>query len=121
MAAAKHRAAIDVDEFMDTPLGEMSAADFVKILNHSKLRDAGLNAALADKKKVELWVDEGPILDEIPLRELIERLRAEKKKYELEPPPFVDERVRRPERAADYARVAELIADRVAERIGPSR
>jgi hypothetical protein len=115
VSTTKRTAAIELDQLMDTPLSKMSAADLIRVLNHRDLRADGLNVALADKKKVELWIDEGPIFD-IPLEDLLERLRGEKKKIELEPPPWLD-RIRWPDLQANYGQLAEAIADVVAARL----
>lgn len=81
---ATKRAAIDPD-ILDRPLGEISAADFVGALT-GRL-DARELTVLADKKKYELWVDETPI-DKINVKDLVERIRGEKKKLELEKRPW---------------------------------
>lgn len=82
---AAKRAAIDPD-ILDRPLGELSAADFVGALTGAGLAGHELTV-LADKKKYELWVDETPIV-KIPLKDLLDRVRGEKKKLELEKRPW---------------------------------
>ncbi len=79
MAAKK--AAIDPD-LLDRPLGQIDAAAFVGALREARLEPAEM-AVLADKKKYELWTDETPVA-KISIGELIERIRGEKKKLELE-------------------------------------
>lgn len=78
---AERQAAIDKD-IMKRPLGEVSAAEFLQVLNDSRL-SSDVVALLPDKKKFELWVDEGGI-SKIPLGTLLEKIRGEKKKIELE-------------------------------------
>jgi uncharacterized protein len=63
------RASIDPDQLMTRPLGEISAAEFLEVLAHPKVRHPAL-AILPDKKKYELWVEEGPIF-EIPLEQVV--------------------------------------------------
>lgn len=77
------QAAIPAD-VLERRLDELSAADFLTALGEAKLGQPELGI-LADKKKYELWVEETPI-QKIPLKDLIERLRGEKKKLELEKP-----------------------------------
>ena len=122
MARAR-TAAIDPDALMDRPLGEISAADFLQVLSHPSVRHPAL-AILPDKKKYELWVEEGPIV-KIPVREFIERLKGEKKKLELELPPWF-EKINPPlfdkgtvYRGAEleYAQFVEEVANVVEERL----
>jgi hypothetical protein len=80
----KARAAIDPDALLDRSLSEISVADLIQAVSAGGLRDRSI-VLLPDKKKYELWVDEGPIL-KLPLREVLEKLRGEKKKLELELP-----------------------------------
>lgn len=82
---ATKRAAVDPD-ILDRPLGELSAADFVGALASARLAAPEL-AVLADKKKYELWVDETPIA-KVPFKDLLDRVRGEKKKLELEKRPW---------------------------------
>lgn len=109
------KAAIDVEAALERPLGEISAAQFLQVLAHPKVSSASLGI-LADKKKYELWVEEG-VIAKIPVGDIIRRVRAEKKKYELEPFPDFGRYVF-PERAFDYGRLVEDIAARVGERLG---
>jgi hypothetical protein len=80
MTAAK-RAAIDQD-VLDRPLGEISAVQLLDVLQQAKL-SSEVMAILPDKKKYELWIDEGGVA-KIPVGVIIERLKREKKKLELE-------------------------------------
>ena len=61
-----------------------------------------------DKKKFELWVEENP-LPRITLGELLEKLRGEKKKVELEFGPDFGELINPP--------LLDRLADAVAERL----
>lgn len=76
----KKKAAIPKD-VLDKPLGQISAAELIETLSAS--REPQLGRILVDKKKYELWVEENP-LPRVSLRELLEKLRGEKKKVELE-------------------------------------
>lgn len=108
------KAAIDADALMDRPLEELSAAEFLQVLSHPTLiRDAAL---IADKKKVELWVEENVVF-KIPLREILEKIRVEKKKVELEIPEPWRWRIN-PELQLDYGRLVEDVATQVERRIG---
>ncbi|HKA57352.1 MAG TPA: hypothetical protein VKD28_01960 [Gemmatimonadales bacterium] len=114
------RAAIPADDkALDRPLGQLNAAEFILILNRPDI-DKGALAILPDKKKYELWVDEGG-LPKIPVGELIERLRREKKKLELEKFKFEIDLKRNVEDVIDPTRrfvdprVIEDIARQVAE------
>jgi hypothetical protein len=80
-------AAIDLDEIADRSLGDLSAVEFLQVLGHPKLTTTQ-RLILADKKKYELWVEEGPIL-KVPIGEILAKLRGEKKKLELEVPPWM--------------------------------
>jgi hypothetical protein len=122
MARAR-TAAIDPDALMDRPLGEISAADFLQVLSNPRVRHPAL-AILPDKKKYELWVEEGPIT-KISVRELLERLKGEKKKLELELPPWF-EKINPPvwEKGnvfqgaeLEYSQLVEEIANVVEERL----
>jgi hypothetical protein len=75
-------AAIPPDEILDRPFGELSAAELLSALSHQRV-PASVSALLPDKKKYELWVDEG-VIDKVPLSEILRKLRLEKKKVELE-------------------------------------
>jgi hypothetical protein len=78
------RSAIPPDELLERPIEELSAAEFIYALNHPDLDQTAVRL-LPDKKKYELWVEETDVTKLTP-RDLIDRLRNEKKKYELEPP-----------------------------------
>ena len=107
-----YKAAIDVDAALQKPLGEISAAEFLQVLAHPTI-GGGKFGILADKKKYELWVEEGAIF-KVPVGEILQRLRGEKKKVELE---IVDGRFGGdpgPERAG----LAEAVAARVLEGLG---
>lgn len=114
--AGQSKAAIDLDAVLDRPLGDLSAADFIQVLNHPKLSHAGLGI-IADKKKYELWVEEGSIV-RISVGELLKKLRGEKKKVEYELPPWFrfEPPYSRPQ--VEYGQLVEEIAARVEERLG---
>lgn len=78
---ATMRPAVDGD-MLDRPLGEISAAQFLDVLQHVRL-SPDVMALLPDKKKYELWVDEGGVA-KIPIGVLLDKMRREKKKIELE-------------------------------------
>lgn len=81
---ATKRAAIPADA-LDRPLGELNAAEFLTALEGARITAPELGI-LADKKKYELWVEETQV-SKIPVRDLLERIRGEKKKLELEKSP----------------------------------
>lgn len=119
---APRRTAINPDERLSLPLGEITAADFLVALNSPSLDRYGLSL-VADKKKYELWTDESG-LPKLSIWELIERLRGEKKKLELEKMPleyqvkkyredFID-----PREVLRDPVVIEEIAAKVAEKLG---
>jgi len=82
-------AAINLEEAIEKPVGELSAIELLQVLGNPKVKvDLQL---IADKKKYELWVEEGG-LTKIKVRDLIERLQGEKKKVELELPPELGRR-----------------------------
>ncbi|GJL53356.1 MAG: hypothetical protein NPIRA02_04880 [Nitrospirales bacterium] len=116
----KRKAAIDIDKVMDSPLRELNAAEFVEVLNHPKVKGKH-SWIITDKKKYELWIEETEIVN-ITVGELIEKLRGEKKKVELEP--FIDighrvfpgELIR--ESDVQFSRLVEDVARRVEERLG---
>lgn len=105
MAREKKKAAIPED-LLDKPLADISAAELVKALSIS--REPHLGHILADKKKYELWVEENPV-ERIPLRELLDKLRGEKKKVELELPFDIGQVINPP--------VLDRLADAVAKRL----
>lgn len=78
---ATMRPAVDGD-VLNRPLSEINAAQFLDVLQQARL-SPDVMALLPDKKKYELWVDEGG-MPKLPLGVLLEKLRREKKKLELE-------------------------------------
>ena len=106
-------AAIPPDELLDRPLGDLSAAEFLKVLHHPAVGRANLHV-LADKKKYELWVDEDPIL-KLDVRQLLDRIRGEKKKVEREIPDIIGPVVNPVD--IDRARLVEEIAVLVEQRL----
>lgn len=75
------RPAIDKD-VMNRPLGELNAVEFLSVLQQARLSPEVM-AVLPDKKKYELWIDEGG-LPRITVDRFLEKIRREKKKLELE-------------------------------------
>jgi len=69
-------------DILNRPLGDLNAAEFLQALGTLRVAPQSL-AILADKKKYELWIDEGT-LPKVPVGELLDKLRGEKKKLELE-------------------------------------
>ena len=110
--AARGKAAIPPDDLLNRPLGELSAVEFLQVLHHPAVGKANI-AILADKKKYELWVDEGPIL-KINLRDVIELIKTEKKKIELEVPDRIGPVVNPP---IDRAQLVEEVATLVEQRL----
>ncbi|MCL4834081.1 MAG: hypothetical protein KJZ86_16680 [Caldilineaceae bacterium] len=78
-------AAIDIDEIGNKSLDEISAADFLSALNQGGLATQYF-VVWPEKKKVELW-SEPENIGKLRIADLFDRLRAEKKKYELEKHP----------------------------------
>ena len=76
------KAAIDIDALGDKTLGEVSAADFLTALNAGGLTVQHL-AVWPEKKKVELWIEPEDLV-RVDLKDIIVRIRVEKKKLELE-------------------------------------
>jgi hypothetical protein len=108
----KRKAAIDLDEVLERPLDGLSAVEFLQVLSHPKL-SASHRQILADKKKYELWVDEGTTVT-VSVGELLDKIRGEKKKLEYEIPPwinFIPENGLR--KQLDYGSLAEDVAERV--------
>lgn len=117
----EYKAAIDLDETLERPLADLSAVEFIQVLNHPKVGRAGF--WIADKKKYELWVEEGVVLPKVTVAELLKKFRTEKKKVELELSPLVSggrglptDALRRSE--VEYAQLVEDVAWRVAEHLG---
>lgn len=80
------KAAIQADKLDDTTLGELSAADFVEALHER--RAFSLTHHWPEKKKYELEVEPG-VIDDLRFRDfvdILDRIRGEKKKTELEIP-----------------------------------
>ncbi len=73
------KASIQLEELGSKTLDEISAADFISALGSNNLR---LIEVFPEKKKVELEIE--PPLGKIPVAILLDRLRGEKKKKELE-------------------------------------
>jgi hypothetical protein len=111
------RSAIPPDELLERPIEELSAPDLLFALNHPALDQAAVRL-LPDKKKYELWVDEGGVT-KLTVRDLVDRLGNEKKKVELEvpmkrTPAEIDPD---PRKFLIDPLVLEVIATRVAERL----
>jgi hypothetical protein len=107
-------AAIDMDSVLDRPLAELSALEFIQALNHPRFASPSLGI-IADKKKYELWVEEGT-LGRYRLGDILQKLRGEKKKVELEIQPGV--RTEPPFNRAqfEYGQLVEEIATRLEQR-----
>lgn len=106
------QAAIVPDEMLDRSLSDLSAVEFLQVLHHPHV---GRHMKLvADKKKYELWVEEGPVL-KLNIRQVVEKLKTEKKKAELEIPDEIGPVIRWPE--IERARLVEEVADLVAIRM----
>ena len=84
MAQAK-KAAIDLDNLGEKTLSEISAADFLTALNAGGVALQGVTV-WPEKKKLELYV-EPENLGKVNVKDVIIRIRAEKKKLELEKMP----------------------------------
>lgn len=109
---ARPRAAIDPDQLMKRPLGEISAAEFLQVLADPSVRHPAL-AILPDKKKYELWVEEEPIV-KISVAEFLEKVKGEKKKIELEVHPWFS---KFPPVELEYGQLVEEIATVVEKRL----
>ena len=109
-------AAIDIDEIGDRPLGDLSAVQFLQVLSHPSLTMSH-RIVLADKKKYELWVEEGPIV-KLPIKEIIAKVRGEKKKVEYEIPPWLKLIPENGFREMEYGTMLEEIAGRVGAHAG---
>lgn len=115
------RTAIPPDEILQRPLGELTAAEFLTALSHPSVDKRSLSI-LPDKKKYELWVEEDGI-PKITVLDLLDRLRGEKKKLELEKFHIEDIKMVRENvfDPADILRdpvVLDKIAEQVAQRLG---
>lgn len=115
----RREAAISKD-MLDRPLGELNAAEFLQALGTLRVPPQSLHI-LADKKKYELWIDEGT-LPKLPVGELIDKLRGEKKKLELEKRLVIEDLPKRfsefefdPARGIDPVIREELVTEIVTE------
>ena len=108
------KSAIDFERVMKAPLREVKATEFLAALSQARLGRDHLHL-VADKKKYELFIEEG-VLDDIPVGALIDKLR-EKKKLELEPGPDLRDRID----PAIYERLVEEVATRVQTRLSGVR
>jgi hypothetical protein len=109
------RAAIDYERILQSPLGEVRAIDLLNAIAHAKLGRDHLHV-IADKKKYELWIEEVQV-ERIPVGILIEKIRGEKKKVELEPTPDLSDRIN----PGIYERLVEDVAARVEAKLGGGR
>ncbi|MEM8950336.1 MAG: hypothetical protein AAGA21_04690 [Pseudomonadota bacterium] len=112
---AGKKAAIDPDKLRDTKLADMSASDFLQMLDASEIAVQGLSI-WPEKKKVELLVEPENFgkLRWRDFEDIIVRWRGEKKKVELEPFLPIDPRVSIPDTVIDQ--LAERIEARLASR-----
>jgi hypothetical protein len=115
------RTAIPPDEILQKPLGELTAAEFLTALSHPSVDKRSL-AILPDKKKYELWVEEDGI-PKISVLDLLDRLKGEKKKLELEKfyiedIKMVRENVIDPIEILRDPVIIDRIAEQVAQRLG---
>jgi hypothetical protein len=110
----KAAAAIDVDSLLDRPLAELSAMEFIQALNHPKYASPSLGL-IADKKKYELWVEEG-VLGRYRLGDILQKLRGEKKKVELEVGPWFRNEPPFGRAQFEYGQLVEEIATRLEQR-----
>jgi hypothetical protein len=113
----ERRSAIPPDELLERPIEQLSAAEFISALNHPALDQAAVRL-LPDKKKYELWVEEIDVT-KLTTRDLVDRLRNEKKKVEIE---LTIKRVTEvdepdPKNLLISPVLVEAIAERVAERL----
>jgi hypothetical protein len=111
---AERKAAIDRDALMDRPMADLSAAELLRALSSPTVATEAV--MIADKKKYELWVEESTVL-KLSLADIIEKIRGEKKKVELELDPIWRWKVNPPVHA-DYGRLVEDVAALVEQRIG---
>lgn len=89
------RAAIDLDSIADTPLSEISAADFLDALAQGGDDIHALGGTWPEKKKVELVVSEN--IGTVSVGRVLNILRIEKKKAEREIPDRVGPIIRPPD------------------------
>lgn len=80
-----------IDALMDKPLSKISASDFLTALGSSSFH-AQMFRHWPEKKKYELHIEpENKVLDSIPLDQLLDKIKGEKKKAELEFMDFRDQ------------------------------
>lgn len=115
-----NKAAIPPDELLDTPLANISAAEFIRIINkHSDLSNLTF---ISEKKKYELEVE--PIFERLTLRDfgtLIDKIKGEKKKVEYEVPDSWKWKVNPPYSQLDISQRLDQLVDRldgIEKRIG---
>jgi len=89
MSTPEKRAAIDLDAIGEKKLSEISAADFLTALNAGGVSFQAHHRIWPEKKKVELWV-EPENLGGVRVGDLVNVIRAEKKKVELEKNPAAE-------------------------------
>src|SRR5262245_16087572 len=106
---AQQKAAIPADETLSRSLSDMSAAEFVQLLGRTDIVDRRAIAMLPDKKKYELWVDEEVVLKK-PVGDLLDLLKGEKKKLELEKFPIENIKLSIEEVVNPFERVSETVA-----------
>ena len=87
--STEKRASIDLDAIGQKKLSEISAADFITALNAGGISLQAHHRIWPEKKKVELWV-EPENLGGVSVGDLLNVVRAEKKKVELEKPPTAE-------------------------------
>ena len=111
------RAAIRADELLEMPLEKLTAAQFLVALNSPQVDPVAIRL-LPDKKKFELWTDEGA-LPKWKLGELLNQLRREKKKLELEKWIVEFDRKRNVENVFDPGDILRdpVVIDEIAERV----
>jgi len=113
----ERRSAIPPDELLERPIEQLSAAEFISALNHPDLDQAAVRL-LPDKKKYELWVEETDVT-KLTTRDLVDRLRNEKKKVEIELTVKRQVEIDEPDPKSFVISpdLVEAIAERVAERL----
>jgi hypothetical protein len=87
--SSEKRAAIDLDAIGEKQLSEISAADFLTALNAGGISAQVHHRIWPEKKKVELWA-EPENLGGVKVGDLLNVIKAEKKKVELEKPPSTE-------------------------------
>lgn len=87
--STEKRAAIDLDAISQKKLSEISAADFITALNAGGISLQAQLRIWPEKKKVELFV-EPENLGGVSVGDLLNVVRAEKKKVELEKNPVAE-------------------------------